>query len=115
MKLKKDKIENGLKNGSVRNIKRLGKYALSFSEDEKMQKKITGLLEKANQKRLGKKVTFKGLVTYALCALTNKDLEKIKEDTLGNMDKVKMHLESYNKKTGEGLDLGKFLVKKLKI
>ena len=84
-------------------------------ESEKTREKVFKILEKANEKRWGKEITFKDVTSYALSLLTEKDVKRLQESSLGDMDKVQRCLADYNKKTGEGLVLGKFLVRKLKI
>ncbi len=73
------------------------------------------MLSQANQKDYGREITFKDLVFAALPKLTQKDIEKIQESTLTEMEKVQRALNDYNKKNETNLSLGEFLVRKLGI
>ncbi len=76
---------------------------------------IFGLLERANQKDYGREITFKDLTLFSVTKLTDKDLEKIQESTLSDMEKVERALIEFNKKNNSNLSLGEFLVKRLSI
>lgn len=91
------------------------KFFIDYSSEPKKHELVVKLINEANQKNFGKEVIFKDLVDFALKKLTTKDLEKIQESTLGEMDKVQMLLEKHNLKHGTNLNLGEFLVKQLKI
>ncbi len=91
------------------------KFFIDYSSEPKKHELVVKLVNEANQKNFGKEVVFKDLVDFALKKLTTKDLEKIQESTLGEMDKVQMLLEKHNLKHGTNLTLGEFLVKQLKI
>jgi len=47
--------------------------------------------------------------------LSSKDVEKIQEGSLSEMEKVERALNEYNQKNGTTFSLGEFLVKKLNI
>ena len=91
------------------------KFFIDYSKDKKGHEKLVNLMDDFNTNELGREVTIQDLVDYALAKITSKDLEAIKEKTLGEMDKVRLLLEKYNLKHGTNLDLGEFLVKQLKI
>lgn len=91
------------------------KFCIDLSKDEKNLQMLFNLLEGANQKAMGREITFRDLVLYALSKLTPKDIEKLKDDSLSEMDKVQRVLDEYNQKNGANLSLGEFLVKKLNI
>jgi hypothetical protein len=76
---------------------------------------IFGLLERANQKDYGREITFKDLALFSVTKMTDKDLEKIQESTLSDMEKVERALMEFNKKNNSNMTLGEFLVKKLSI
>lgn len=76
---------------------------------------IFGILERANQKDHGREILFKDLAVYSVTKLTDKDLEKIQESSLNDMEKVERALIEYNKKNNSKLGLGEFLVKRLSI
>ncbi|PJB52596.1 MAG: hypothetical protein CO099_11705, partial [Bdellovibrio sp. CG_4_9_14_3_um_filter_39_7] len=86
-----------------------------YSLETKKHELVVKLINEVNQKKIGREVVFKDLVDYALMKITSKDLERIQESTLGEMDKVLMLLEKHNEKSGENLNLGEFLVRQLKI
>lgn len=91
------------------------KFFVDLSHDKESLDLIFGLLRKCNEKDFGKEILFKDLCLYAVSKLTDKDLEKIQEGSLSEMEKVERALFDYNKKSGTNLSMGEFLVKKLGI
>ena len=91
------------------------KFFVDLSKDKKILKDIMDFLEQANNKSYGKEITFKDLSIYAVKKLNSKDIEKIQENSLSEMEKVERELDDYNSKNGESLSLGEYLVKALKI
>jgi hypothetical protein len=91
------------------------KFFVDLSCDKVELDLIFGLLERANQKDYGREITFKDLALFSVTKLTDKDLEKIQESTLSDMEKVERALIEYNKKNNSNLSLGEFLVKRLSI
>jgi hypothetical protein len=76
---------------------------------------ISKLLKEVNNKEFGREILFKDLAVYAVTKLTSKDLEKIQESSLNDMERVQRLLKEHNEKNKTNLDLGTFLVKKLNI
>jgi len=91
------------------------KFFVDLSHDKESLDLIFGLLRKCNEKDFGKEILFKDLCLYAVSKLTDKDLEKIQEGSLSEMERVERALFDYNKKSGTNLTMGEFLVKKLGI
>ncbi len=91
------------------------KFYIDVSKEKSSQELIFELLRNANNKEHGREVSFKDIVIPALGKLTSKDLEKIQEDSLTEMQKVEKALFEYNQKNNTKLKLGEFLVKKLNI
>ena len=91
------------------------KFFVDLSEDQISLSLIFNLLEKCNQKPLGREILFKDICLLALHKLTDKDIERLQEASLTEMEKVQRALEEFNKKNGTNLELGEFLVKKLNI
>lgn len=52
---------------------------------------------------------------YAVEGINDKDLEKLKDGSLTEMERVERHLDEYNQKNGTTLSLGEFLIKKLNL
>jgi hypothetical protein len=75
---------------------------------------IKQLLE-ANNKSYGREIIFRDLIIHAIPKLNSKDIEKIQEQSLTEMERVKRLLDEYNEKNNTSLSLGEFLVKKLSI
>jgi hypothetical protein len=73
------------------------------------------LLAKSNKKDYGREVTFKDLALFGIEKLTDKDIDKIKDGSLSEMEKVEKALDEYNQKNRTTLSMGEFLVKKLSI
>ena len=95
--------------------RRQSKFFVDVSKDRESQKMIFDFLLRANKKEQGQEVTFKDLALFSLKKLTNKDIEKIQENSLTEMEKVELARIEYNKRTGQNLDLGEYLVRKLNI
>lgn len=91
------------------------KFFVDLSSDKDGLSLIFGLLGKCNEKNYGKEIQFKDIVIYAVSKLNEKDIEKIQESSLSEMEKVQRVLDEHNKKTGASLTLGEFLVKRLGI
>ncbi|MBD66512.1 MAG: hypothetical protein CME62_14970 [Halobacteriovoraceae bacterium] len=91
------------------------KFFVDLSNKQESLSLIFDFLLKCNEKNYGKPILFKDLCLYAVSKLTAKDIDKIKEQSLSEMEKVEIALLDHNKKTGQSLTLGEFLVKKLGI
>ena len=91
------------------------KFFVDLSHDKVELSLIFELLGKANQKDYGREITFKDLALFSVTKLTDKDLEKIQESTLSDMEKVERALIEFNKKNNSSLTLGEFLVNRLSI
>lgn len=91
------------------------KFFVDLSNEKESLDLIFGLIRKCNEKDYGRVILFKDVCLYAVGKLTDKDIEKIQEMSLGEMEKVQRLLDEHNKKTGQSLTLGEFLIKKLGI
>ncbi len=91
------------------------KFFVDLSNEKKILDLIFSFLVKCNQKSYGRIITFKDLCLYSLSRLTEKDISKVQEMSLTQMEKVQRALDDFNKKTDQKLELGEFLVKKLGI
>jgi hypothetical protein len=91
------------------------KFFVDMGSNKNQLELVFNLLSKANNKGYGKDINFKELALYSLSKLTDKDIEKIQESSLGEMEKVQRALDDYNLKSKESLSLGEYLVKKLNI
>ena len=91
------------------------KFYMDLSKDKKIKEKLFDILEKANDKDYGEIVTFKEVMLLGFNKLTEKDIDKLKESSLSEMEKVQRTVDEYNKKNATNLNLGEYLVKKLNI
>ncbi len=91
------------------------KFFIDLSNEKESLDLIFGLLKRCNEKDYGRVILFKDICLYSVAKLTDKDIEKIQEMSLGEMEKVQRLLDEHNKKTGLNLSLGEFLIKKLGI
>lgn len=91
------------------------KFFIDLSNEKESLDLIFDLLKKSNEKDYGRVILFKDLCLYAVAKLTDKDIDKIQELSLGEMEKVQRLLDDHNRKTGLNLSLGEFLMKKLGI
>lgn len=91
------------------------KFFVDLSKEKENLEKVFKLLESANKKDYGREITFKDLALFGIEKISTKDMEKIQETSLSEMEKVERALDEYNRKNGTNLALGEFLVKKLSI
>lgn len=91
------------------------KFFVDLSHEEESLSLIFDFLLKCNDKSYGSPVLFRDLCVYAISKLNNKDVEKLKEGSLSEMEKIYKTLDEHNKKNGTSLEIGEYLVKKLGI
>lgn len=91
------------------------KFFVDLRHDKEVLEQILKMLKDVNNKPYGKEITFKDLAVYAVPKLISKDLEKIQESSLNEMERVQRLLDEHNEKNKTNLSLGEFLVKKLNI
>lgn len=89
------------------------KFFIDLSKNKEQRDLVQNLLLQANKKSYGREIILKDLVLFALPKITMKELEKIQENSLSEMERVSLALEEYNTKNDLKLTLGEFLVKKL--
>ena len=97
------------------NSREQNKFFIDVSKDQENKEMILNMLAQANEKVHGREIILKDLVLVALPKLSPKDIEKIQEGCLSEMEKVERALDDYNKKHEIKLTLGEFLVKRLGI
>lgn len=100
-----ERTENELKNQD--------KFFIDVSKNKDQKDLIQGILNQANNKDYGREIILKDLVLISLPKITAKDIEKLQESSLSEMERVSRALDEYNKKSEVKLTLGEFLVKKL--
>jgi hypothetical protein len=91
------------------------KFFIDVSKDNETRDLIGKLLNEANNKTYGREIILKDLVILALPKLTPKDIERIQESALTDMEKIERLLAEHNEKNKTTMSLGEFLVKKLNI
>lgn len=91
------------------------KFVIDLSKEKKKLEELQNVLVECNQKDFGKEINAKELFIYLMDKLNKKDIEKIKEDSMTEMERVQKALTEYNKKNNTNLELGEFLVKKLSL
>jgi len=89
------------------------KYFIDVSKNKEQRELIQNILNQSNNKNYGREIILKDLVLIALPKITTKEIEKLQESSLSEMERVSMALDEYNKKSEVKLTLGEFLVKKL--
>ncbi len=91
------------------------KFFVDFGDDQEVLLLINRLLVEVNNKSYGREIIFRDLVIHAIPKLNSKDIEKIQDQSLTEMERVKRLLDEHNEKNKTTLSLGEFLVKKLSI
>lgn len=120
-KLKVGKVEVKEKKRKTKEIKEVEesrekyKFFVDLRDEKEELEIISKLLREVNKKDFGREILFKDLAVYAVTKLTSKDLDKIQEGSLNDMERVQRLLKEHNEKNKTNLDLGTFLVKKLNI
>ena len=107
-KIKNDKVGFKINKEQTR-------FIVDLVSDVESLGKIFEQLEKANNKEYGREITFKDLAVWGITKISSKEMEKIQEGSMTEMEKVERVFNEYKSKTGEGITLGEFLVKKLNI
>lgn len=103
------------KEGEGRKEDEKNKFFVDLGGDQEVLQLIKKLLSDANNKLYGREIIFKDLVIHAIPKLNSKDIEKIQDQSLNEMERVKRLLDEHNEKNKTSLSLGEFLVKKLSI
>lgn len=101
--------------GPEENQKEQNKFFIDVSKEPENKEMILGMLAQANQKENGREIILKDLVLASLPKLTSKDIERIQEGCLTEMEKVERAFSEYNRKHETKLSMGEFLVKRLGI
>jgi len=91
------------------------KFFVDVSRDKDQRQLIQNFLNQANNKSYGREVILKDLILLSLPKLTPKDIERVQENSLSEMERVQRALDEHNKKAESKLTLGEFLVKKLSL
>jgi hypothetical protein len=91
------------------------KFIVVLKNDSEALESILKVLREANKKTYGREINFRDLALYAIPRLVQKDLEKIQEQSLTDMERVQKLLDEHNEKNKTTMNLGEFLVKKLNI
>ncbi len=91
------------------------KFFVDLSKEKVPLEKVFDLLSKSNEKDYGREVTFKDIALFGIDKITDKDLERLRDGSLSEMEKVDKARDEYNQKNGTSLSMGEFLVKKLSI
>lgn len=91
------------------------KFFVDLGNEKNELELIYKFLVVANTKDYGREINFRDLAIAGLSKLTDKDIQKLKSNSLTEMEKVQESLKKFNKKTGQNFGLGEYLVKKLNI
>lgn len=89
------------------------KFFIDVSKNKEQKELIQSILNQANNKNYGREIILKDLVLISLPKITQKEIERLQENSLSEMERVSRALDEYNKKAEAKLTLGEFLVKKL--
>lgn len=95
--------------------KEQSKFFVDLSGDPIYLDKVQNMLVRANTKEYGRDILFKDLALFGILKLTEKDLERVQENSLSDMEKIECSLLVYNKKNQTNLSLGQYLIKRLNI
>ncbi len=105
---RKRKNENVL----IEENKNRNKYFIDLTKDLESKELINNLIDQANKKDFGRKIDLRDLIIFALPKLNIKDLERIQENSLSPIDKLRRAHVDYNQKNQIQLSFNEFLIKK---
>jgi hypothetical protein len=91
------------------------KFFIDVSKEIETRDLIGKHLSEANNKSFGREIILKDLVIASLPKLNQKDIERIQENALTDMEKIERLLVEHNEKNKTTLNLGEFLVRRLNI
>lgn len=91
------------------------KFFIDVSKEIETRDLIGKLLNEANNKNFGREIVLRDLIIASIPKLTSKDIERIQESALTDMEKIERLLIEHNEKNKTSLTLGEFLVKKLNV
>lgn len=91
------------------------KFFVDLRHEKEVLEQVLKTLKEANNKTYGREILFRDLAIFAVPKLTLKDIEKIQEGSLTEMERVQRLLDEHNEKSKTNLSLGEFLVKKLNL
>jgi hypothetical protein len=91
------------------------KFFIDVSKEIETRDLIGKLLQEANNKNFGREIVLRDLIIASIPKLTSKDIERIQESALTDMEKIERLLIEHNEKNKTNLSLPEFLVKKLNI
>lgn len=91
------------------------KFFIDVGKEIETRDLIGKLLLEANNKNFGREIVLRDLIIASIPKLTSKDIERIQESALTDMEKIERLLIEHNEKNKTSLTLGEFLVKKLNI
>jgi hypothetical protein len=109
---KKEEVRNDV--GIDENSEK-SKFFIDVSKEVETRDLIGKLLSEANNKSYGRPIVLKDLIIASIPKLTPKDIERIQENALTDMEKLERLLIEHNEKNKTNLTLPEFLVKKLNI
>src|SRR3989339_440020 len=103
-KVKEKKIDQKLKNNKAvfKINKEQTRFRVDLGRDLKVLRKVLDLLERANNKEYGRKITFKDLAIWGITKINSKDMKKIQAASMTKMEKVERFFNEYKAKTRGG-------------
>ncbi len=107
--------KNNMETREEKKRKEQGKYIADLRKDKEGREAIKKVIEEANNKSYGREILFKDIVLMAFTKINPKDLERLQETSLTEMERVERLLSEHNKKNNSSMSLGEFLVKKLNL
>ena len=85
------------------------KFYVDLSKSRKMLEKVQKILVEANDKEFGEEVTFRELAIAGIKKLTDKDIEKIRDNSISFKEKLEIEFNKYKESNEEDIDFWEFL------
>lgn len=76
---------------------------------------MKSILERANDKKFGKKVAPVDVIRLAVQKINEADISKLQEESFDKWDKIKLEHQKFCEKSGDSICFEDFLMRKLKI
>ena len=91
------------------------KFIVDVTNEKESKEVIIKVLEQVNDKSFGREINVKEILLILLPKLTNKEIERLQENSLSDKEKIQQAHIEFNQKNNTNLTFDEFLIKRLGI
>ena len=91
------------------------KFIVDVTNEKESKEVIIKVLEQVNDKSFGREINVKEILLILLKKLTNKEIERLQENSLSDKEKIQQAHIEFNQKNNTNLTFDEFLIKRLGI